>query len=56
MMTAIPRHLLVLGGGAVGVEMAQAVSRFGGEVTLVEGAPHLLAREAPALGQAIGEP
>jgi pyruvate/2-oxoglutarate dehydrogenase complex dihydrolipoamide dehydrogenase (E3) component len=55
MMTEIPRHLLALGGGPVGVEMAQAVSRFGGEVTLVEGAPHLLAREAPAVGQAIGE-
>jgi pyruvate/2-oxoglutarate dehydrogenase complex dihydrolipoamide dehydrogenase (E3) component len=55
MMTEIPRHLLVLGGGAVGVEMAQVVSRFGGEVTLVEGGPHLLAREAPALGEALGE-
>ncbi len=55
MMTEIPRHLLVLGGGAVGVEMAQAVSRFGGEVTLVEGGPRLLAREAAALGEALGE-
>src|SRR5919112_3263147 len=35
-MTAVPRRLLVLGGGAVGVEMAQAVRRLGGEVVLVE--------------------
>ena len=39
-MKAVPRRLLVLGGGPVGVEMAQAVRRFGGEVALVEGAPH----------------
>src|SRR5579872_3830646 len=44
-MKAIPRRLLVLGGGPVGVEMAQAVRRLGGEVALVEGAPHLLPRE-----------
>lgn len=54
-MTEVPRHLLVLGGGAVGVEMAQVVARFGGEVTLIEGAAHLLAREAPAAGEALGE-
>ena len=35
-MKAVPRRLLVLGGGPVGVEMAQAVRRFGGEVALVE--------------------
>ena len=37
-MKAVPRRLLVLGGGPVGVEMAQAVRRLGGEVVLVEGA------------------
>ena len=37
-MTAIPRRLLVLGGGAAGVELAQAVCRLGGEVALVEAA------------------
>jgi Pyridine nucleotide-disulphide oxidoreductase len=48
-MRAIPRRLLVLGGGPVGVEMAQAVRRLGGEVVVVEGAEHLLPREpAPA--------
>jgi dihydrolipoamide dehydrogenase len=54
-MTAVPRRLLVLGGGAVGVEMAQAVRRLGGEVALVDGAEHLLAREPAPLGEALGE-
>jgi dihydrolipoamide dehydrogenase len=54
-MTAVPRRLLVLGGGPVGVEMAQAVRRLGGEVALVEGSGHLLAREAAPLGEALAE-
>src|SRR5215208_215241 len=54
-MKAVPRRLLVLGGGPVGVEMAQAVRRLGGEVVLVEGAGHLLAREPAPLGDALGE-
>ena len=54
-MKAVPRRMLVLGGGPVGVEMAQAVRRFGGEVVLVEGAPNLLPHEAEPLGEALGE-
>jgi pyruvate/2-oxoglutarate dehydrogenase complex dihydrolipoamide dehydrogenase (E3) component len=54
-MKAVPRRLLVLGGGPVGVEMAQAVRRLGGEVALVDGAEHLLAREPAPLGEALGE-
>jgi pyruvate/2-oxoglutarate dehydrogenase complex dihydrolipoamide dehydrogenase (E3) component len=54
-MKAVPRRLIVLGGGPVGVEMAQVVRRFGGEVVLVEGAPHLLAREPRPLGEALAE-
>ena len=54
-MRAIPRRLLVLGGGSVGVEMAQAVRRLGGEVALVESGDHLLSREPRALGEALGE-
>ena len=54
-MKAVPRHLLILGGGPVGAEMAQAVRRLGGEVTLVEGASHVLAREPEPLGKALGE-
>ncbi len=54
-MTAIPRRLLVLGGGPVGVEMAQAVRRLGGEVVLVDRAERVLAREPAPLGEALGE-
>ena len=54
-MKAVPRRLLVLGGGPVGVEMAQAVRRFGGEVALVEGAPNLLPHESALLGEALAE-
>ena len=54
-MKAVPRRLLILGGGPVGVELAQAVRRFGGEVALVEGAARVLAREAAPLGDALGE-
>jgi pyruvate/2-oxoglutarate dehydrogenase complex dihydrolipoamide dehydrogenase (E3) component len=54
-MKAVPRRLLILGGGPVGVEMAQAARRLGGEVVLVEGAGHVLAREPAPLGEALGE-
>jgi len=54
-MTAVPRHLLILGGGPVGAEMAQAVRRLGGDVSLVEAAEHVLGREPAPLGHALGE-
>jgi dihydrolipoamide dehydrogenase len=54
-MKAVPRRLVILGGGPVGVEMAQAVRRLGGEAVLVEGAEHLLFREPAPLGEALGE-
>ena len=54
-MKAVPEHLLILGGGPVGVEMAQAVRRLGGAATLIEGGPHVLAREPDPLGEALGE-
>ena len=54
-MKAVPRRLLILGGGPVGAEMAQAVRRLGGEVALVEGGGHVLAREPAPLGEALGE-
>jgi pyruvate/2-oxoglutarate dehydrogenase complex dihydrolipoamide dehydrogenase (E3) component len=50
----VPRRLLILGAGPVGVEMAQAVAHLGGEVALVEGMEHLLPREPRALGEALG--
>ena len=54
-MTAVPRRLLILGGGPVGVEMAQAVRRLGGEVVLVDLAEHVLANEPAELGRALGD-
>jgi pyruvate/2-oxoglutarate dehydrogenase complex dihydrolipoamide dehydrogenase (E3) component len=54
-MKAIPRRLLVLGGGPVGVEMAQAVRRLGGGVIVVEASAHVLSREPAPLGEALGE-
>jgi pyruvate/2-oxoglutarate dehydrogenase complex dihydrolipoamide dehydrogenase (E3) component len=52
-MTAVPRRLLVLGGGPVGVELAQVVRRFGGEVALVEGSGRVLPHEPAPLGEAL---
>ncbi len=52
-MTEIPQRLLVLGGGAVGVEIAQAVRRLGGEVILVS--DKVLGREPAPLGDALAE-
>jgi pyruvate/2-oxoglutarate dehydrogenase complex dihydrolipoamide dehydrogenase (E3) component len=48
-----PARLLVLGGGPVGVEMAQALARMGTSVALIEGADHVLAREPKPLGDAL---
>ncbi len=54
-MKAVPRRLLVLGGGSAGVELAQVVRRLGGEAVLVEGADRVLPREPAPLGEALGE-
>ena len=54
-MKAVPRRLLVLGGGSAGVELAQVVRRLGGEAVLIEGADRVLPREPAPLGQALGE-
>jgi pyruvate/2-oxoglutarate dehydrogenase complex dihydrolipoamide dehydrogenase (E3) component len=50
----VPTRLIVLGGGPVGVEMAQAVARMGSSVALVEGMEHVLPREPRPLGEALG--
>jgi len=54
-MKAVPGRLLVIGGGAAGIELAQAIRRLGAEVTLVESSDRLLAREPAPLGQALEE-
>lgn len=54
-MTEVPRRLLILGGGPVGVEMAQAIHRLGAEVVLLEGSGRVLSREPAPLGEALGE-
>ena len=54
-MKAIPQRLIILGAGAVGVEMAQAVRRLGGEVVLVANTKHVLPREPQPLGEALTE-
>jgi len=54
-MKAVPRRLLILGGGPVGVEMGQAVRRFGSEVAIANMGDHLLGREPAPLGEALGQ-
>jgi pyruvate/2-oxoglutarate dehydrogenase complex dihydrolipoamide dehydrogenase (E3) component len=54
-MKAVPRRLLVLGGGSAGVEIAQVVQRLGGQAVIIEGAERVLPREPAALGQALAE-
>jgi pyruvate/2-oxoglutarate dehydrogenase complex dihydrolipoamide dehydrogenase (E3) component len=49
----LPAHLIVLGGGYVGLEMAQAFRRFGSQVTVVDQAPQLAPREDPDVAEAI---
>jgi len=51
----VPRRMLVLGAGPAGVELAQAVSRLGASVALVEGKDRVLPREPEPLGLALGE-
>jgi pyruvate/2-oxoglutarate dehydrogenase complex dihydrolipoamide dehydrogenase (E3) component len=50
----LPAHLIVLGGGYVGLEFAQALRRFGSRVTVIQHGPHLLDREDPDVADAIG--
>ena len=49
----LPSHLIVLGGGYVGLEMAQAYRRFGSRVTVIEAGPHLMSREDPDVADEI---
>jgi pyruvate/2-oxoglutarate dehydrogenase complex dihydrolipoamide dehydrogenase (E3) component len=51
----VPAHLLILGGGYVGLEFAQMFRRFGSEVTVVQRGPQLLAREDADVAEAVAE-
>jgi pyruvate/2-oxoglutarate dehydrogenase complex dihydrolipoamide dehydrogenase (E3) component len=53
-MKAVPGRLVVLGGGAAGVELGQAAHRLGAQVVIVEGNERVLAREAAPAGDALG--
>ncbi len=51
----LPEHLIVLGGGYVGLELSQAIRRFGSHVTVVEAGPQLAGREDADVGAALLE-
>ena len=51
----LPQHLVVLGGGYVGLELAQAYRRFGSRVTVIESGPQIAGREDPDVAAAIME-
>ncbi|HEC27984.1 MAG TPA: mercuric reductase [Gammaproteobacteria bacterium] len=52
-MRTLPSRLVVLGGGPIGLEMAQAFNRLGSQVTVVERLPHLLPQEDPEIANAL---
>jgi pyruvate/2-oxoglutarate dehydrogenase complex dihydrolipoamide dehydrogenase (E3) component len=51
----LPDHLVVIGGGYVGLELAQAYRRFGSRVTIIETGPQLAGREDPDVAAALEE-
>lgn len=54
-LEALPEHLLVLGGGYVGVEFGQMFRRFGSQVTIVQRGSQILKREDPDVAEALTE-
>jgi pyruvate/2-oxoglutarate dehydrogenase complex dihydrolipoamide dehydrogenase (E3) component len=54
-LDTVPRHLVVIGGSYIGLEFAQMYRRFGAEVTVVEMAPRLIAREDEDVSEAVRE-
>jgi pyruvate/2-oxoglutarate dehydrogenase complex dihydrolipoamide dehydrogenase (E3) component len=54
-LSEVPSSVVVLGGGPVGIELAQFLRRFEARVTLIESADRLLAREDPAVSELLAE-
>ena len=54
-LNAVPEHLLVLGGGYIGLEFGQLFRRLGSRVTIVQSGPSLLAREDPDVASAVAD-
>jgi pyruvate/2-oxoglutarate dehydrogenase complex dihydrolipoamide dehydrogenase (E3) component len=54
-LNTLPDHLLILGGGPIGCEMAQAFSRFGSKVTILEAQDRLLTRDDPKVARILEE-
>ncbi len=52
---SVPEHLLVLGGGYIGLEFGQMFRRFGSHVTIMQRSAYLLAREDPDVAEAVAE-
>jgi probable pyridine nucleotide-disulfide oxidoreductase len=52
-LTTLPEHLIVMGGGYIGLEMAQAFQRLGSKVTLLQNAPRVATREDEDVSEAI---
>lgn len=52
-LDTLPQHLVILGGGYIGLEFAQAFRRFGSRVTILERSPRLLPREDPDIADAL---
>jgi len=51
----LPPHLIILGGSYIGLEFAQTYRRFGSEVSVIELAPHLIAREDEDISSAVAD-
>ena len=52
-LNELPRHLIIVGGGYIGVEFAQAFRRLGSEITLIESGTHILSREDEDVADAV---
>ncbi len=54
-LDSLPKSLVVIGAGSVGLELAQMFARLGVEVTVLEALPRVLPAEDPAIGEALGD-